>query len=108
MSQKTLKVSPFVHEQVMELGTRLDTTASGAILHLLNDTSLAVPLEPVQRERWEAAAAEWGVSLAQFVLLRVEATLGGWMPPDPAPVPAPLAPAVWGACCAPPFEVPEP
>lgn len=98
MSQKSMKVSPSVHQQVKDLARTLGTSANGVLLHLLNTSSVAVPLEPVQRERWEAAAAACGVSLAQFILLRMEALLYGALVPDQAQSEPPHATDLWAAC----------
>lgn len=101
MTLKTIKVNEAAHEKLTELARERETTAGRALLALLNDDSVKVPLEPVQRKRWEQAAALQGVSLPQFILLRVEAQFSA-VPPgvrDTHDVPLP---ATWGACCTPP------
>jgi len=106
MALKTVKVSPVAHERLMERSRALSKPAGVVLLDLLEDDSVKVPLEPVQRERWEAAAAECGVSLPQFILLTVEGLLNGAR--NPATSRPPALPTVWGACCRSDAGTPEP
>lgn len=115
MTLKTVKVNPTVHSLLMERARTEGASAGTALMRMLTDTSVKVPLEPVQRERWEAAAAAAGVSLPQFILLRVEAQLSAVPPGVPAvfsetghplPVTDPTRPDVitWPCCPPPPAQ----
>lgn len=72
---KSLKVSPDTHSRVMALARELEGTAEGAVHHLLGLDGVHVRLEPIQQRRWEAAAARIGVSVSEFVRLRIESSL---------------------------------
>lgn len=73
--RKTLQVSPAVHKAVHDLGTRLGTSAEGALRHLLKPYTIRVQLEPAQYTRWTVAADVLGVSLPTYVVQRVEESL---------------------------------
>lgn len=79
---KTVRVSPQKHAQLMKLAREIDGTADDAIGYLLGESTVRVPIADVQRSRWDHAAELAGLSLAQFIVMRVEAALqyGG----DPA------------------------
>lgn len=72
---KSLKVSAETHQRIHDLAVRLETTADGALNHLLGISSVRVPLSDVQRTRWQAYADASGVSLAAWIMLRVEAAM---------------------------------
>jgi hypothetical protein len=104
MALKTIKVTPVAHAMLAARARKHGVSAGAVLLDLLNDSNVTVPLEPVQRERWEAAAAACGVSLPQFILLRVEALLyaGGTPTVDEQAPPAPQGATLLtprGACC---------
>lgn len=61
----------------MEIASSLRGTADEALGILMAESTVHVPLTPVQHERWSAAAGAAGVPLHQFVELRVEAALHG-------------------------------
>lgn len=69
--RKSVKVRPHVHRQLHELADDMGVSADHAIERLLNGVS--VPLSAIQRQRWEACAAAAGLSLTEWVILRVEA-----------------------------------
>jgi len=103
MAQKTIKVPPVVHALLMERARKQNVTAGAVLVEMLDRNSVTVALQPVQHERWEAAAAECGVALPQFILLVVESLLGAGR--NPATSEPPAVPKVWGACCASPAGV---
>jgi hypothetical protein len=72
---KQLRVSLDVHERVMRLATGIKGTADDALRALLGMSTVRVPVTDIQRARWAEAAAEAGVSLEDFVEMRVEAAL---------------------------------
>jgi predicted transcriptional regulator len=72
---KTIKVSPEVHRKIHTIANDMNTTADGAIAFLLGVSTVRVPVSDVQRDRWKAAAEAAGVSLAEFVVLRVESAI---------------------------------
>lgn len=72
---KTLRVSQETHERVHKLAEKLGGTAEDALRFLLGSSTVRVPVSDTQRRRWERAAAVQGVSLSEFVRLRVEAAL---------------------------------
>lgn len=79
---KTVRVSPDNHAKLMSLARQLDGTADDAFGYLIGESTVRVPISDVQRSRWDHAAELAGLSLAQFIVMRVEAALqyGG----DPA------------------------
>lgn len=79
---KTVRVSPEKHAQLMKLAREIDGTADDAIGHLLGESTVRVPISDAQRQRWDYVAEQVGLSLAQFIVMRVEAAIqyGG----DPA------------------------
>lgn len=72
---KTIKVSPEVHRKIHTMANDLNTSADGAIAFLLGTSTVRVPVSDVQRERWKTAADAAGVTLAEFVVLRVESAI---------------------------------
>jgi hypothetical protein len=50
-------------------------TADGAIRYLLGESTVRVPVTDIQRARWTTQAEHAGVTLAEFVALRVEAAI---------------------------------
>jgi hypothetical protein len=70
---KSAKFSPETHTALMALARDLDETADGALRHLLGLSTIRVEVTDVQRARWTAAAHKIGVSVDEFVRLRVEA-----------------------------------
>lgn len=71
---KSIKVSPEMHQRIYDLAVRLDTSAEGAISHLFNSSTEHLGLSETQRERWQTLADAAGISLAQWVVLRCEAS----------------------------------
>lgn len=69
-----IKVSPETHQAIHDLADRLDTSADGAIRHLFNKGTVRLDLSETQRERWQTLADAAGVSLAQWVALKCEAS----------------------------------
>lgn len=78
MALKTIKVAPLAHMLLTARARKHNITAGAMLLRLLEDDSVMVPLEPVQRVRWEEAAAARGVSLPQFILLQVESLMDAY------------------------------
>jgi hypothetical protein len=72
---KSAKFSAETHEALMALGRDLGETADGALRHLLGMSTIRVEVTDIQRARWTAAAHKAGVSVDEFVRLRVEACL---------------------------------
>lgn len=73
---KTVRVSESVHARLQNI---VDTTGCSthneAISLLLSTKTVHVHLSERQRERWEAAAADSGMTLNNFVASRVEAAM---------------------------------
>jgi hypothetical protein len=59
----------------MDLADRLDGSADDALGHLLGSSTVRVPVSDIQRERWSEHAHRMGVSLPEFVKMRVEAAV---------------------------------
>lgn len=74
---KTIRVSATLHRRIMTLAAERNLTADEAIAELYSPSTVVVPLTRVQHGRWKAQATELGVSLPQFIKLRVESTIGG-------------------------------
>lgn len=72
---KTIRVSHEAHKQLHDLAAKLNGTADDALRYLLGVSTVRVPVTDVQRERWTEAAQTAGVSLPQYVTMRVEAVL---------------------------------
>lgn len=72
---KTIRVSLETHKTLMDLADRLDGSADDALSHLLGSSTVRVPVSDIQRDRWSKAAHGAGVSLPEFVKMRVEAAL---------------------------------
>lgn len=73
--RKTMQVSPGVHAAVHELATRLETSADGALRHLLDKSTIRVQVSEHQRRRWTVAADQLGLSVSEWVSHRIEAAL---------------------------------
>jgi hypothetical protein len=73
--RKSMRVSPEVHALVSHLATKLDCSADEALRHLFHEATVRLDLTDVQRERWQAYADASGVSLAEWIVLRVEAAI---------------------------------
>lgn len=74
-STKSAKFSAEVHQALMALARDLDETADGALRHLLGLSTIRVEVTDIQRARWTAAAHKVGVSVDEFVRLRIEACI---------------------------------
>jgi uncharacterized protein (UPF0210 family) len=74
-STKTIRVSHQTHTAVHRLADDIKGTAEDALRHLMGQTTIRVPVSDGQRERWSAAAAAAGVSLEEFIVMRVEAAV---------------------------------
>lgn len=72
---KTIRVRLETHKRLMDLAERLDGSADDALAHLLGTSTVRVPVSDIQRQRWSEAAYTAGVSLPDFVKMRVEAAL---------------------------------
>jgi hypothetical protein len=73
--QKSSKFTPEAHTRLMALARDLDGTADDALRHLLGMSTIRVEVTDLQRDRWTRAADELGVSVDEFVRLRVEASI---------------------------------
>lgn len=74
-STKTARFSPENHTALMALADQIEGTADDALAHLLGQSTIRIPISDVQRARWEHAAEQAGVSVEQFVAMRVEAAM---------------------------------
>jgi hypothetical protein len=72
---KQARLSADTHRELMELAAYLGGTADDALRHLIGLSTIRVPVTDIQRQRWNNAAAELGVSTEEFVRLRIETTL---------------------------------
>jgi hypothetical protein len=72
---KTVRIKAETHKRIMDLAARLEGNADDALNFLLGESTVRVPVSDIQRKRWSDAAHEAGVSLAQFVMMRVEGAL---------------------------------
>jgi hypothetical protein len=72
---KTVRVKDQTHKRLMDLAERLDGNADDALNFLLGESTVRVPVSDIQRKRWSDAAHDAGVSLAEFVKMRVEGAL---------------------------------
>lgn len=72
---KSAKFSPEVHSELVSLARQLNGTMDDALRHLLGMSTVRVPITDGQRARWALAASHAGLSLDQFVVMRVEACL---------------------------------
>lgn len=75
VSYKTIKVSSQTHGQIHDLAQQLGGSADEALAHLLDSSTVRVPVSDIQRQRWNEAAEAAGVSLSEFIRLRIEAAL---------------------------------
>jgi hypothetical protein len=72
---KTIRVSEDTHRRFMDMAQRQESTADDTLLALMGESTVRIPLSDIQRKRWSDAAAQAGVTLQQFVVMRVEAAL---------------------------------
>ena len=72
---KQARFSLEAHQSLMALAARLDGTADDALRHLLGLSTVRIGVTDEQRARWEAAAQRCGVSVDEFIRLRIEACL---------------------------------
>ncbi|WP_298561404.1 hypothetical protein, partial [Streptomyces luteogriseus] len=72
---KSIKVSPDIHRRIHSIAAKLETTADGALAFLLGAGTVRVPVSPAEKARWNAAAQAQGLTVEEFVKLRVEAAL---------------------------------
>lgn len=72
---KQARFTAEAHRKLMELAAQLGGTADDALRHLMGLSTIRVPVTDVQRRRWIAAAEATGVSVDEFVRLRIEACL---------------------------------
>lgn len=68
-------MTPDAHAELMKIAHGIDGTANDAVRHLLGLGSVRIKLTDGQAERWQEAADRVGVTLEQFVILRIEACL---------------------------------
>ena len=64
-----------MHARIMDLAARTGGSAEDALAHLLGESTLRVPLSPVQLARWTSVADSLGSPVEEFVRTRVESTL---------------------------------
>ncbi|MFJ2307664.1 hypothetical protein [Streptomyces sp. NPDC087787] len=81
METKTVRVSLEMHKAVHDLADRINGTADDAIRHLLDENTIRVPVTTAQRKRWQEYADASGVSIARFIMMRIEAALQYGMDP---------------------------
>src|SRR5690348_3518649 len=72
---KQARFSIEAHRRLTELAASLNGTADDALRHLLGMSTVRVPVTEIQHKRWKAAAQTAGVSVDEFIRLRVEACL---------------------------------
>lgn len=72
---KSLRITVDTHTQVMRWAAHLNGTADDALRHLLGMSTVRVPISEGQRARWAEAAQESGMSLPEFIAMRVEAAV---------------------------------
>ena len=77
MTAKTrhARLRPDTHYELKKITDRIGGTADDAIRHLLGNGSVRLKLTEGQFERWVDAAEQTGLTLEQFVIMRVEACL---------------------------------
>lgn len=63
------------HRKLMDLAAELGGTADDALRHLLGLSTVRIPVTEIQHARWKDAAQRTGVTVDEFVRLRVEACL---------------------------------
>jgi hypothetical protein len=73
----TIRVSTEMRDRIMAMAKSRRQSADEVLADLLNPSTVIVPLTRVQHQRWRDAAAAIGVTLSQFVSLRVEYAMGG-------------------------------
>ena len=73
--RRTIQVSEETHGRIHDLAERLDITADEAVRRLFDMSAVPLHLSDCQRQRWQAYADASGVSLAQWIILRVEAAI---------------------------------
>lgn len=74
-ARKSFKVSTDVHSRVHQLAGQLGASADEAIRLLVDESTIRLPLSPVQYEKWHAYAAAAGIPLAEWITHRVEAAI---------------------------------
>ncbi|MFL6116728.1 MAG: hypothetical protein ACJ786_36040 [Catenulispora sp.] len=80
--RKSIKISAEGHAALFRVADTIGGTVDDAVRFLTKPTTVRVPLTTVQYRRW-AQAADWaGISLPQFVQMRVEAALQYGIDPD--------------------------
>lgn len=72
---KSLKVSEDSHRRVHDIARALNGNADDAVRSLLDPNQVRVRVTEIQRRRWQEAADEAGVSLPEFIMMRVEGAL---------------------------------
>jgi hypothetical protein len=72
---KQARLSAETHRRLMGLAAELGGTADDALRHLLGLSTIRVPVTEAQRRRWIGQAQAAGVTVEQFVELRVEAAI---------------------------------
>lgn len=72
---KTVRVALDTHTQLHDLAAQLNGTADDAVRHLLGLSTIRVPVSDIQRKRWTDSARAAGVSVDEFVKMRVEAAM---------------------------------
>lgn len=75
INTKTIRVQPETHETIHNMAQSLNGTADDAIRWLLNPNMVRVQCTAEQKEKWQHAADVAGMSLGEWVILRVEAAL---------------------------------
>lgn len=74
-ARRSVKLSTPVHSAVHRLATELGKSADAAVQMLLDPSTVRLPLSTTQHERWTSYADAAGVSLAEWITLRVEAAI---------------------------------
>lgn len=69
---KSAKFSPAVHARLMTLARELNGTVDDALRHLLGMSTIRVPVSEIQRVRWTEEATAIGVTVEDYVRLRIE------------------------------------
>lgn len=79
---KTVRVRAETHRRIMALADRLEGSADDALSHLLGESTIRIQVSDSQRHRWSESAHAAGVSLQEFIKLRVEAAIQFGSDPD--------------------------
>jgi len=75
VNTKSIRVSPETHARIARIADRTGGTMEGALAFLLGESTIRVPVSDTERARWTEAADRLGLSVEEFVKLRVEAAL---------------------------------